>query len=86
MIKITLTFCNALVKRIFWVISKTHHGKCTHSLGKVQHNTVCLECRQNKNDRDLPQLVGRKNAYILIIGIVRGVDILTHKRTSEHII
>jgi len=40
MIKLTLTFCNALVKRIFWVIPKTHHGKCTHSLGKVQHNTA----------------------------------------------
>ena len=45
------------------MISKTHRGKCTHSLGKVQHNTACLECRQNMNHRDLPQIVGRKIAY-----------------------
>jgi len=79
MIKLTLTFCNALVKSIVWVIPKTHYRKRTHSLGKVQHNTASLECRQNKNDRDLPQLVGRKIAYILTIGIVMGVDILTQK-------
>ena len=79
MIKLTLTLCNALVKMIFWVISKTHHRKCTHSLGKVQHNTASLECRQNKNHRDLPQFVGRKIAYILTIRIVMGLDILTQK-------
>ena len=54
MIKLTLTCCNALVKSIVWVIPKTHHGKRTHSLGKVQHNTASLECRQDKNHRDLP--------------------------------
>jgi hypothetical protein len=79
---ITFYVTNWSIRFFFFIIWSI----ITHSLGKVQHNTASLECRQNKNHRDWPVQKNCIFFFLLTIGIVRGVDILTQKRTCEHII